>query len=62
MDVMERPRAADRTPRPAPDAKTAETPRSLAALLAELQALAAILPATDRSDEEIEAGFDNLPV
>lgn len=56
MIVMEKPIAAV-APQPA-----ATTPLSLAALLAELQALSVLLPVADRSDEEIEAAFDNLPV
>ncbi|MGP3723871.1 hypothetical protein [Cereibacter sphaeroides] len=35
---------------------------SLAHLLAEMQGLALVIPAVDRTDAEIEADFDNMPV
>lgn len=49
--------------KPAPArASLPEDRRSLAALLAEWQALSLLLPVTPRSEDEIEASFDNLPV
>lgn len=44
------------------EAPAAEQPQGLVHLLAEIQALALVMPATDRTDAEIEADFDNMPI
>ncbi|ULB09673.1 hypothetical protein ORIO_07055 [Cereibacter azotoformans] len=51
---------------PVPETPAADpadtTTEGLAHLLAEMQGLALVLPPVDRTDAEIEAGFDNMPV
>ncbi|MCE6952680.1 hypothetical protein LAZ40_24630 [Cereibacter sphaeroides] len=46
---------------PKPEVAT-DSEQGLGHLLAEMQALALVLPPTDRTDAEIEADFDNMPV
>ncbi|SNX73357.1 hypothetical protein SAMN05878503_11547 [Cereibacter ovatus] len=57
MTTPKKPTPAEQTgtETPAPD-------QGLAHLLAEMQGLALVLPPVDRTDAEIEADFDNMPV
>ena len=40
----------------------AHDPRGLAQIFAEMQPFGLVLPPTDRTDSEIEADFDNMPI
>ena len=54
---------AKKTKPEAPNPEVAEdNDQGFGHLIAEMQALALVLPPIDRTDAEIEADFDNMPV